>query len=362
MNSAPFIALLMPKQVLSPRCIASLRAVLHLAACRSFKSDRLPGLLLVCGLMMAMIAGVDVAAQSYPLKPVRIIVPTPAGGNPDFIARPIAQKMSDSLKQTFIIDNRPGAAGTIGVDLAVRSAPDGYTILFGAIGHVATPPALYEKLPYDAAKDLAAISRLADAPFALFVHPSLPAKTVRELVALARARPGQITYASFGVGSFTHFVTEALNSATGVKMIHVPYKGSAPAASALLGGEVMASFDALQSTLQHVRTKRLRALAIGSPQRVSVAPEIPTFAEAGFPEFTASAWFGLFAPAATPRDIVLKLHGEAVKALAIAEVRDHFQRAGIEPVGNTPEQFAQQVRADIAKFGKIARDAGIRPE
>jgi tripartite-type tricarboxylate transporter receptor subunit TctC len=320
------------------------------------------GFLLACGSLIGVIANADVAAQNYPLKPVRIIVPTPAGGNPDFIARPVAQKMSESLKQTFIIDNRPGAAGTIGVELAVRAAPDGYTILFGAIGHVASPPALYEKLAYDAVRDLAPITNLANAPFALFVHPSLPARSVKELVALAKARPGQITYASFGVGSFTHFVTEAFNSALGVKMIHVPYKGSAPAASALLGGEVMASFDALQSTLPHVRTKRLRALAIGSPKRAPVAPEIPTFAEAGFPEFTASAWFGLFAPANTPRDIVMKLHGEAVKALALPEIRDHFERAGIEPIGSTPEQFAQQVRSDIAKFSKIAREAGIRAE
>ena len=246
--------------------------------------------------------------------------------------------------------------------LTGRAAPDGYTILFGAIGHVASPPALYEKLAYDAVRDLAPITNLANAPFALFVHPSLPARSVKELVALAKARPGQITYASFGVGSFTHFVTEAFNSALGVKMIHVPYKGSAPAASALLGGEVMASFDALQSTLPHVRTKRLRALAIGSPKRAPVAPEIPTFAEAGFREFTASAWFGLFAPANTPHDIVMKLHAEAVKALALPEIRDHFERAGIEPIGSTPEQFAQQVRSDIAKFSKIAREAGIRAE
>lgn len=319
-------------------------------------------LLLACGSLIGVIAHADVAAQNYPVRPVRIIVPTPAGGNPDFIARPVAQKMSESLRQTFIIDNRPGAAGTIGVELATRAVPDGYTLLFGAIGHIATPPALYEKLAYDATKDLAAISLLADAPFALFVHPSLPAKSVREFVALAKARPSQITYASFGVGSFPHFVTEALNSATGVKMVHVPYKGSAPAATALLGGEVMAGFDALQSTLQYVRAKRLRALAIGSPQRAKVAPEIMTFAEAGFPNVSSSAWFGLFAPASTPRDIVMKLHGEAVKALAVPEVRDLFERAGIIPIGSTPEQFAQQVRSDIAKCGKIAREAGIRAE
>lgn len=319
-------------------------------------------LLLACGSLICVIAYADVAAQNYPVRPVRIIVPTPAGGNPDFIARPVAQKMSESLRQTFIIDNRPGASGTIGVDLATRAVPDGYTLLFGAIGHVATPPALYAKLAYNATRDLAPISLLADAPFALFVHPSLPAKSVRELVALAKARPGQITYASFGVGSFPHFVTEALNSATGVKMVHVPYKGSAPAATALLGGEVMAGFDALQSTLQYVRAKRLRALAIGSPQRAKAAPEIMTFAEAGFPDVSASAWFGLFAPANTPRDIVMNLNSEAVKALAVPEVHDLFERAGIIPIGSTPEQFAQRVRSDIAKYGKIARDAGIRAE
>jgi tripartite-type tricarboxylate transporter receptor subunit TctC len=318
--------------------------------------------LLFCGPLLGLAMGADALAQAYPSKSVRIIVPTPAGGNPDFVARPVAQKMSESLKQTFIIDNRPGAAGTIGVELAVRAAPDGYTLLFGAIGHVASPPALYEKLAYDAVRDLAPITNLANAPFALFVHPSLPVRSVRELVALAKSRPGQITYASFGVGSFTHFVTEALNSATGVRMIHVPYKGSAPAASALLGGEVMASFDALQSTLPHVRTKRLRALAIGAARRLPVAQEIPTFAEAGFPDFTASAWFGLFAPSATPRDIVMKVNAEAVKALAQPDLRDHFERAGMEPVGSTPEQFAQLVRSDIARFGRIAREAGIRAE
>ena len=319
-------------------------------------------LLLACASLIGAGASAAASAQGYPVKPVRIIVPTPAGGNPDFIARPVAQKMSESLKQGFVIDNRPGAAGTIGVDLAVRAVPDGYTILFGAIGHIASPPALYEKLSYDVLRDLAPITQLADAPFALFVHPSLPAKTVRELVALAKSRPGQITYASFGVGSFPHFMTEALNSATGVKMIHVPYKGSAPAATALLGGEVMASFDALQSTLPHLRTKRLRALAIGSARRIAVAPEIPTFAEAGYAGFTANAWFGLFAPANTPRDILVKLNAEAVRAVALPEVRTHFERSGFESIGNTPEQFAQQVRSAVARFGRVAREAGIRVE
>ena len=316
--------------------------------------------LLIAAIAMCIATGA--IAQHYPTKPIRIIIPTAPGGNPDFIARPIAQKMSEAMKQAIVIDNRPGAAGIIGVEFVARAAPDGYTILFGAIGHVATPSALHAKLAFDAIKDFAPISLLAAAPFALFVHPSLAARSVQELVALAKARPGQINYASFGIGSFTHFVTEALSASVGIKMVHVPYKGSAPAAAALLSGEVVMSFDALQATLPQVQAKRLHALAIGATRRAPIAPDIPTFAEAGFPEITASAWFGLFAPANTPRDIVVKLHAEAVRALASPEIRDQFERAGIEPVGNTPEEFAAIVRSDIAKFTKIAKDAGIRAE
>jgi tripartite-type tricarboxylate transporter receptor subunit TctC len=313
-------------------------------------------------LMMLSAIASGVAAQGYPTKPIRIIIPTAPGGNPDFIARPIAQKMSEAMKQPIVIDNRPGAAGIIGVEFVARAAPDGYTILFGAIGHVATPSALHAKLAFDAIKDFAPISMLAAAPFALFVHPSLAARSVQELVALAKARPGQLNYASFGIGSFTHFVTESLSASVGIKMVHVPYKGSAPAAAALLAGEVMLSFDALQATLPQVQAKRLHALAIGAARRAPIAPDIPTFAEAGFPDVTASAWFGLFAPVNTPRDIVVRLHAEAVKALALQEIRDHFERAGFEPIGNTPDEFAAIVRSDIAKFTRIAREAGIRAE
>jgi tripartite-type tricarboxylate transporter receptor subunit TctC len=314
----------------------------------------------IIAISLAISAGVS--AQGYPTKPIRIVIPTAPGGNPDFIARPVAQKMSDSMKQPIVIDNRPGAAGIIGVEYVARAAPDGYTILFGAIGHVATPSALHAKLAFDAIKDFAPIAMLAAAPFALFVHPSLPARSVQELVALAKARPGQINYASFGIGSFTHFVTESLSASVGIKMVHVPYKGSAPAAAALLAGEVVLSFDALQATLPQVQAKRLHALAIGAARRAPIAPDIPTFAEAGFANVTASAWFGLFAPAGTARDIVVKLHAEAVKALASPEIRDQFERAGIEPIGNTPEEFSAIVRSDIARFTRIAREAGIRAE
>lgn len=322
---------------------------------------RLVHVLAVAALSWLLIVPAAVA-QSYPVRPIRVIVPTAAGGNPDFIIRPVVQKMSESLKQQFVVDNRPGASGIIGVEIAARAPADGYTLLFGAIGHLATPSALYEKLPFDAVRDFAPISNLVDTPFFLFVHPSVPAKTVREFVALARARPGQITYMSFGVGSFPHFLTESFSSMTGVKLLHVPYKGSAPAASALLAGHVMAGFDSMQTAISMVRAKRLRALAIGAEQRSPIAPEIPTFAEAGFPGAGGSAWFGLFAPANTPRDIVMKLHAEIVKALATPEIRQIFEPAGLHIVGNTPEQFASLLRQDIDKFARIAREANIRAE
>ena len=307
-------------------------------------------------------AAAQVAAPAWPSKPVRIIIPTPAGGNPDFVARPIMQKMAEQLRQPFVIENRPGAAGTIGVDFVVRAPADGYTMLFGAVGHVATSSALYAKLPYDALRDLIPVTNLADAPFALFVHPSLPVKSVKELITLARKRPGEITYASFGIGSYPHFATEALNAMVGMRMNHVPYKGSAPAATALLSGEVMAGLDAPQSTLPHLRSGRLRALAMGSTQRISIAPEIPTFAEAGLPGYTASAWFGLFLPAGTSKAIVDATHREGVRALQLPEIREPLLKAGFQVIGSTPEQFAQQVREDIARFTKIAREAGIKAE
>ncbi len=309
-----------------------------------------------------LLAVPNAVAQNYPVRTIRVIVPTAAGGNPDFILRPVAQKISESLKQPLIVDNRPGASGIIGVELAARAPADGYTLLFAAIGHLATPSALYEKLPFDAVKDFAPISNLVDTPFFLFVHPSLPAKTVKEYVALAKARPGQITYMSFGVGSFPHFLTESLSSMTGIKLLHVPYKGSAPAASALLAGHVMSGFDSMQTAISLVRAKRLRALAIGADKRSLIAPDIPTFAEAGFPGAGGSAWFGLFAPANTPRDIVMKLHAEVVKALATPEIRQIFEPAGLQVIGNTPEQFAALLRRDIDKFVKVARDANIRAE
>ena len=301
-------------------------------------------------------------AQVYPAKTVRVIVPSPAGGNPDFVVRPVAQKMSENLKQPFIVDNRGGANGIVGLEATAKSPPDGYTILLGAIGHFATNYAINEKLPFDVYRDFVPIVNLAETPFYLFVHPSLPVRTVKEYIALAKAQPGQITYMSFGVGSFPHFLSESLSNVAGVKLLHVPYKGSGPAATALLAGHVMSGFDAMQSTLPHVRAKRLRVLAVSYDKRSRIAPELPTFAEAGFPGVGVPAWFGLFAPGNTPRDIVMKLNAEAIRVVGAPEIRQLFEPAGFEVVGSTPDQFAAKLRRDIDMFVKVARAANIRAE
>ena len=302
------------------------------------------------------------AAQIYPAKTVRVIVPSPAGGNPDFIVRPVAQKMSESLKQPFIVDNRAGANGIIGLEVTAKSPPDGYTILLGAIGHFATNFAINEKLPFDVIKDFVPIVNLVETPFFLFVHPSLPVRSVKEYVALAKSRPAQITYMSFGVGSFPHFLSESLSAVAGVKLLHVPYKGSGPAATALLAGHVMSGFDSMQSAMPNVKANRLRVIAVAAEKRSKVAPNLPTFAESGLPEVGVPAWFGLFAPGNTPREVVMRLNAEAIKALQTPEIRQIFEPVGLEVVGNTPEQFAAQLRRDIDKFVKVARAANIRAE
>jgi len=317
----------------------------------------------LAALIMTCVAGVaPVGAQTYPVKTVRIIVPSSAGGTLDFVVRPVAQKMSESLKQQFIIDNRAGANGIIGLDLTAKAPPDGYTILFGASGHFATNVAINAKLPFDVIKDFAPIIRLVEAPLYLMVHPSLPARTVKEFIALAKAKPGEITYMSSGVGGIFHFLMEELSTSADVKLLHVPYKGNGPAAAALLAGQVMSGFDVMLNALPHVRSGRLRVLAVVAERRSQIAPEFPTFAEAGLPDVEGGAWYGLFAPANTPRDIVMTLNAEAIKALAAPEIRQAFEPVGLEVVGSSPEQFAATMRSDIDRYVKIARQANIRAE
>lgn len=321
------------------------------------RSHVLAALIVTCVAALA-----PVGAQTYPVKTVRIIVPSSAGGTLDFVVRPIAQKMSESLKQSFIVDNRAGANGIIGLDLTAKAPPDGYTILFAASGHFGTSVAINAKLPFDVIKDFAPIVLLVEAPLYLMVHSSFPARTVKEYVALAKAKPGEITYMSSGVGGIFHFLMEQLSTSADVKLLHVPYKGNGPAAAALLGGQVMSGFDVMQNALQHVRSGRLRVLAVVAEKRTKIAPEFPTFAEAGFPDVEGSAWYALFAPANTPRDIVMTLNAEAIKALAAPEIRQAFEPAGLEVAGSSPERLADQIRRDIDRYTKIAREANIRAE
>ncbi len=301
-------------------------------------------------------------AQDYPTKQIRMIVSTAPGGASDFIIRPVAQKLSETFRQPVVIDNRAGASGIIAMEITAKSPPDGYTLLFGTIGNFATNSAIYDKLPFDVQRDFQPISRLVETPFVLSVHPSLPVKSVKDLVALARQRPGQITYATWGVGSFSHFLAEAFGLQAGIRLVHVAYKGSAPALTDLVAGHVSTMFDTAVSAMPMVREKRIRPLAIGAPQRLAVTPDVPTFAEAGFPDYGASAWFGVFTPARTPRPVVDRLHAELQRTLAMPDIRERLESVGARPAGNTPEEFAALIRSDIERFRVVAQKAQIRAE
>jgi tripartite-type tricarboxylate transporter receptor subunit TctC len=270
--------------------------------------------------------------------------------------------MSENLRQNFVIDNRAGASGIIAMEMGAKAPPDGYTILFATIGTVASNFAVHEKLPYHPIRDYAPLSKVADTYFILSVYPGFPANTVKELVALAKAQPGKITYATYGVGSFSHLLSEWFSSIAAIKLSHVPYKGSAPAVADLIAGQVNCAIDTLTSALPHVRTKRLRALAIGTAQRYRAAPDIPTFAEAGYPQFEPVGWWGFLAPANTPQPLVNKLNEEIRKALAAAEVRERLEATGAIPVGNSPDEFAKQIKTNVDIYVKVARAANIRAE
>jgi tripartite-type tricarboxylate transporter receptor subunit TctC len=315
---------------------------------------------LALSVLIGLIGIPSAFTQGYPSKPVRIINPYPAGGGMDFLIRPLSQKMGESLKATFIVDNRSGANGIIGMELAAKAPPDGYTLVVSTTGAMPMNASIYPKLPYDPLKDFAPISNFAESAFILSTHPSVPVRSVREFIALAKARPGEITYASFGIGSSPHFGGELFRLMTNVKLVHVPYKGSAPAVSDLVAGHVMSSFDSMQSTMPFIRANRLRALGIAALKRSPAAPDIPTISEAGVPGFEVGSWYGLLAPANTPREIVMRLHAEVVKALNAPDMRDRLASVGTEPLGNTPEAFAEQIRNDMVKWGKVARAANMR--
>ena len=289
-----------------------------------------------------------------------MIIPFPPGGTTDILGRVAAQKMGEALGQQVVPDNRPGAAGNIGTELAAKAPPDGHTLLTAPGSTLTIHPSLYAKLPFDPLKDFAPVTVLAAVPNALVVHPSLPARNVKELIALAKSKPGQLNYASTGAGQSTHLSMELFKTMAGLKITHVPYKGSAPAVTDLLGGHVPVMFDNMPSALPHVKAGKLRALAVSTLKRSPVAPEIPTVAESGLPGFEVSVWFAVLAPAATPKAIVDRLNQILVKALQAPDVRERLLTQGAEPVGNTPEQFTDLMKRDLVKWAKVVKAADIR--
>ncbi len=303
---------------------------------------------------------VGVAAQQYPARPVRMLIGFPPGGGTDIVGRIVAQKLAENLGQQIIVENRGGATGMIAAELTAKAAPDGYTIMMAHIAAFSIMPSLYPKMPYDAARDFAPITLAAIGPNLLVVHPSLPVRNVRELVALAKARPGQLHYASPGAGSVQHLSAELFKLQARVDMLHVPYKGSGQSIVDLIAGQVHLNFDSVPPVLPHVRSGRLRALAVTSAKRFSILPDTPTVTEGGVPGFDMSTWWGLVAPAAVSKDIITRLQNETVKLLHQADVKEKIAFAGADTIGNTADQFGAFMRAETTKYARIVRDANIK--
>jgi tripartite-type tricarboxylate transporter receptor subunit TctC len=313
-------------------------------------------------LAAALFAGLSgtVPAQDYPNKPIRYIVPFAPGGMTDILGRVFGQKLSEAWGQQVIVDNRAGAAGGVGSEIAAKSKPDGYTILGGTISSHAINVSLYSKLPYDPVRDFAPITLYVSLPNMLVVHPSLPVRSVRDLISLAKAKPSQLTFASAGSGTSQHLSGELFNVLAGVKLVHVPYKGSGPGLADLMGGQVMMFFDNITTSLPLAKADKIRAIAVTTAKRASVMPELPTIAESGLAAYDVSSWQGVFAPAGTPKEIVAKLNTEIRRILALPDVRERLTQLGADPAGNTPEQFGAYVKAEIAKWGPIVKASGAR--
>jgi tripartite-type tricarboxylate transporter receptor subunit TctC len=312
-------------------------------------------------LAAAALCGAAQAQQNYPVRPVRLIVPSSPGGGTDITARIIAPKLGEYLGQQVVVENRPGAGTMIGGEAVARAAPDGYTLLMG-ISTLAINPAMYKRVPYDALRDFAPISQVVALPNMLVTHPSLPVKSVRELIAFAKARPGQINFASAGVGTNPHLAMELFLSMTDLKMVHVPYKGSGQGVIDLLAGHVTVMMPSILTALNYVKNKRLRALGVTSAKRAAGVPDIPTIAEAGVPGYEAVQWFGVLAPAATPRDIIMRLHKEIVRTVQAPDIKPKLINDGADPVGSSPEEFAAFIRSETNKWAKVAKSIGIKPE
>ena len=316
------------------------------------------GLLFVFGVALATAA---YAQAQYPAKPMRLIVPFPPGGGTDTLARVYGQKLGELLSQQVLIDNRPGGGTNIGAEIAAKSPPDGYTLFMGNISHTINVT-LYSKLGYDLVRDFAPVTLLASTPNILVVHPSIPAKSVKDLVALAKARPGQIDYSSSGSGTSSHLAAELFSNMAGVKMTHIPYKGGGPSVVALVGGQVSVGFATTPSVISHIKSGKMRGLAVTTAQRSPLTPDLPTISEAGLPGYEAGTWYGLLVPAGTSKEIVTRLHGESVKLLKFSDVKDRLDVAGFETIGTTPDQFAAYIRTEIDKWAKVVKASGARAE
>jgi len=311
--------------------------------------------------LLALLMCSAVAAQDYPSKPVRMVVGFPPGGGTDVVARMLQPRLGELLGQPIVIDNRPGATGTVAAGHVAKSAPDGYTIMMGHVSVNAIAPSLFSNLPYDVERDFAPIGIAAAVPHIVVVHPSLSVATLKELIAYLKARPGQVTFPSAGNGSMPHLAGELFQSMAGVKLVHVPYKGSGQSMQDLLGGQHLVAFDTMPASAPHVRSGKLRALAVSSSERVSTLSDVPTAEEAGLPGYVVTTWYGVFAPAGTPPAIVKRLHAELVKAMRTPDVHEKLQGIGADgSVSKSPAEFAALVRADTARYAKIARENGLR--
>jgi tripartite-type tricarboxylate transporter receptor subunit TctC len=311
-------------------------------------------------LCMAASAASIAQAPSYPARPVKMIIPIPPGGPPDIAGRIVAQKLTEGLGQQVVVENRPGAGGTIGAQAAALSPPDGHTVLLGSTGSLASSPGLYSNVGFDSRKSFAPISLIGIAPFVIVVNASTPAATLREFIEFARSKPGQINYASSGNGLPPHIVGESFKTATGLNLIHIPYKGVPAEIAALLSGDVQIVFEQLAPLLPHIRAGKLRPLAVAAAKRYSQLPDVPTAAEAGLPGYEWSAWTGLLAPRGTPVEIIARLNAETTKVLATREVRDILANQGIEPAANTPEQFAAFIDVEVEKWSRAVKASGAK--
>ena len=316
-------------------------------------------ILAFCLVLMHAFSG-SVLANEYPDKPIKILVPAAPGGGADFIARTMSNRLTEAFGQSIVIENRAGASGTIAAELMTKSAPNGYTILLAQSTLTVIAPHLYKKLNYDTLKDMVPVTMVAQMPFMMVVHPSIPANNVKELIAYAKAKPGELNFSSSGNGAGSHLAGEMFNGATGLKLTHVPYKGAGPAINAAVAGEVQIAFAPIVAVLPLVKSNRLKAIAVTTLNRSLANPETPTLAESGLAGFDINTWFGLFVPANTPQEIVDRIYREAVKVIKHPEVAERFIREGADPVGNTSAEFGKIVRSEYIKFAKIVKDSGAK--